>query len=188
MLKRWLSAKWRIVIVDPYLRWADEFAEKPEDATLDRPFILKSPQLLKNCRVMLYKPSLPAFRDEGLNQLMMEAVQVGGVVVCFDEGKSVSTANYIMPGVAECFTAGRKSPLPVIFLTQTPRKINTDILSQCEWLVVFRQNRPEDREYMAEWMGDTRVAGPIPPFSFWLKHENDDGAQLMQPLPEAEIR
>ncbi|HLZ21110.1 MAG TPA: DUF87 domain-containing protein [Ktedonobacterales bacterium] len=188
MLKRWRKAGWRILIVDPYLRWSEGFAEKPEEATLDKPFVLKTPALIKNSPVMLYRPTLPAYRDEGLNQLMFQAVAEGGVVVCFDEGKSVSTANFIMPGVGECFTAGRKSPLPVLFLTQTPKRIHTDILGQCEWIVVFRQNRPQDRDYMAEWMGDTRVGGQIPNHAFWLKHEDDDGAQLMQPLPEAEIR
>ena len=187
MLKRWRRAGWRILIVDPYLRWSETFAEKPEEATLDAPFILKTPALLKNAPVMLFRPSLPAMRDEGLNKLMFQAVAEGGVVICFDEGKSVSNQSYIMPGIGECFTAGRKSPLPVIFLTQTPRKIHTDILSQCEWIVVFKLNRPEDRQYMADWMGDRRVAAPIDNHAFWLKHESDDTGQLMQPLHAGEI-
>lgn len=188
ILARWRRAGWRILIIDPYLRWSNDYAEKPEAATLNSPFIINKTGLLPACPVMLYRPSLPAHQDAAMSSLLLAVVTEGGIVVCFDEGKGASTSGTIPPGVSEVFVAGRKAQVPVYFLSQTPRGIHPDILSQCEWLICFKLNRPEAREYMAEYMGDIRVERPIDPYQFWAWYDQWDRAVLFQPLPESEIK
>lgn len=189
LMARWRAAGWRILIIDQYLRWTDlPYAARPEEATLLQPYILAQPRLIPTCPVMIYKPTLPAYSDQGLNILLFDVVEEGNIVVLFDEGKGVSTSHNIPPGVSQVVVAGRKANVPVYFLSQTPRGINPDILAMCEWLVTFQLNRPEDRDYMAVYMEDPAVERPIKPFWFWVKRDTDERARLYHPLPESEIR
>ena len=189
LLKGWRSKNWRILVIDPYLRFAHEYAEKPEEATLDKPFVLKGASLLQNCPVMLYKPDLPGWRDAGLSGLLQQCVNEGGVVVDIEELKAIATASSIPPGLSELYTAGRKAPAPVISQTQSPHRVPSDMLAQSEWIAAFRLNRLVDREYMAEYMSDMRVEAPIQQkYAFWLYHEGDDRATFFRPLPEKEAR
>ena len=188
LMARWRAAGWRILIIDQYLRWANTYAETPQEATLHQPYILHTPHLIADCPVMIYKPTLPAYADHNLDLLLFEVVETGYVVVLFDEGRGVSTSHSIPPGVSQVMVAGRKAHVPVYFLTQAPRVIHPDILAMCEWLVLFQVNRPEDREYMAVYMEDPQVERAIKPFWFWVKRDTDERARLFHPLPESEIK
>ena len=188
LLRRWRAKKWRVLVIDPYLRFAKSYAEKPEEATLDKPWVLKTGQLLPNCPVQLYKPSMPGWHDGTLSEMLMQCVREGGVVVDIEELKAIATASSIPPGLSELYTAGRKAPAPVISQTQSPRRVPSDMLAQSEWIVTFRLNRPADRAYMAEYMGDQRVEAPIERYAFWIHNEQEDGATLMRPLPANEVK
>lgn len=184
-LQHWYVAGWQIVIIDIKRKFAAEFAARPEDATLLRPFVIdETAAIVPGCPVMIYHPSLPGWSDDKLNRLFLAILAQGHIVLALDEVAGVADESHTPLGLTLIWTQGRQSNIPAIACFQKPVRIPVDLLEQAEWFVVFRINNEDYRKKLVQISGGFEELMERPPlYYYWLVNENWDEPVLMAPIP-----
>ena len=184
-LAHWYAAGWPIVIVDIKKKFNDppKYAEKPEESTLEAPYLLQDGHLVAGARVSIYHPKVPGWKDPDLNRLLLEIMARGNTVLDMDELRGVANQNNWPLGYELILTQGRQSHIPTISGFQTPVRIPTDQLEQSEWWVIFRQNNPEYRQKLVDMTGFPELIERPEKYYYWLANEAWDAPVLMAPVP-----
>ncbi|HEX6799261.1 MAG TPA: hypothetical protein VF116_16245 [Ktedonobacterales bacterium] len=187
---RTLAAKgWRVVIVDPEGFWCGKRPrwERSGPGTVDKPRLVTA-RFDPRLAVQLYIPARPAYRDEGLMRLCLDAMTLGGVIVYFDEVYGTADHNRINEGVLEVWTQGRKHDVGGWVSVQRPARIPEYYLSQAENWAVFNVPGDADRKRLAAYSATPAIVDVrLPERYWWYWHQSTmDHAQLMQPLDTGE--
>lgn len=185
-LAHWYAGGWPILVIDIKRKFAplDELAREPELATLEHPYSIDgSAQLIPGCRVMVYHPSIPGWKDERLNNLLLQVLARGNMVVAFDEVNGVADESHQPLGMLLLLTQGRESDIPTLCCFQKPVRIPVDLLEQSEWWAVFRVNTPRYRDKLVEMTGFPELEYRPTEFHYWLANESWDAPVMMAPVP-----
>ncbi len=107
--------------------------------------------------------------------LFQRLYDIGDLTVYIDEAYAVSSPGS-RPGkyLAALYTRGRELGIGVWAATQRPTWIPLFLISEADWLIMFRLNLPDDRKRLAAIAGD-RVMGRIPDkHGLWLYNVEDE--------------
>lgn len=99
-----------------------------------------------------------------------------------DEGYGISPNS---KGLRAVLTQGRSKHLPVIYLSQRPSWISQFVISEADFLAVFRLSKPEDRQRVQQMIPKDvfDISQRLPDFhSYWYDVGKDFGA-IMKPVP-----
>lgn len=183
-LQHWYSARWPIVIIDIKRKFAKRFAAKPEDATVFTPYCIDATaDLVPGCKVMLYHPTLPGWKDERLNRLLLRILSLGNIVLAFDEVNGVANEHSAPMALSLIWTQGRESNIPCMACFQKPVRIPVDLIEQAEWFAVYRVNNPVYRKKLVEMTGFQELIERPAKYYYWLAYESWERPVLMAPVP-----
>jgi DNA helicase HerA-like ATPase len=95
-------------------------------------------------------------RDEmaWYDNLTMQLLRMGHVLIVNDEVSFVSKAYPTSPGLARALRTGRELGVGMINLTQKPTRIAGEILSESEHFVIFQLQYDRDRKKVIEFTGN----------------------------------
>jgi DNA helicase HerA-like ATPase len=101
--------------------------------------------------------------------LFNELYDIGGLVVYIDEAYAVTSPNS-RPGkwLSALYTRGREKGIGVWAATQRPTWIPLFLISEADWIIMFRLNLEADRQKIAKIAGDEVLDRIADPHGFWL--------------------
>jgi hypothetical protein len=94
--------------------------------------------------------------DKGgrMEPFLLECLDQGNIGLFIDEGTYLGQHN---TGLRMILTQGRSKRVPLIFLTQRPRHIETFALSESEFLHFFKLQHPDDYRRVEEYIDPERM-------------------------------
>jgi hypothetical protein len=123
---------------------------------------------------------LPGTDDAWLEQFLWQCWSQEDIGIYIDEG-------YMIPRYSKAFqallTQGRSKNIEMIMLSQRPVRCHPMMFSESDYLVVFRLNKPQDRETMQDAMS-MNINKRLPEYnSYWYDVGRDKGFTL-KPAPD----
>lgn len=119
-------------------------------------------------------------RRKWIDRVMWHVWATGETAVALDETIGVVDANRGSSGVDAVWSQGRELGITAYVCTQRPSKIPPVIISEAEHVFVFRLNRRDDRELVADTIGPYNASPG--PFAFTYWSERLTGAVDCPPL------
>lgn len=109
--------------------------------------------------------------DQDYERYFEQFYTLGRLIVYIDEVYGV-TAGRTRAGnwLTALYTRGRSRQIAVWAATQRPRWIPLFILSEANWLFLFRLQLEADREAVASIMGPKALISPPDQYGFWIKY------------------
>ena len=189
----WARAGWQVLIIDQDDAWEIEgmtHAEKPEDATVEHPWnITRSGRLHPTARVQIFIPLLPGWDDSKFLILMEECFNRGNIVLHFDELYGVIDNQHVPTVIRKLWSGGRKRHVVILALTQRPVDIPKVVVNQAEVKMMFLLLDPDDRDRMANIIGDPQVAREqLPRYWHWYWRVGMTKAEKRGPLPQRDVK
>jgi hypothetical protein len=126
------------------------------------------------CRLRVVPP-IEGDQAAWFDALFMRLYEIGSLTLYIDEAYGV-----VPPGARAgawlnaLYTRGRERGIGVWACTQRPMWIPLFLISEANWLVVFRLNLDDDRKRMASMAGEAVLAKIPDPHGFWLYHVGDE--------------
>lgn len=172
-----LPAFEHVLVIDPIHVLADRLPllEGDDQRNRDGYVICTSPAELaeagRSHAKLLYQPDPEHMNWEAYDTVYHWVFNRKHTMVYTDEGLRVMRPSGQAPPYMEaCYTAGRQRGVGMMTATQRPSKVDLRVLSEAEHYVCFRLKLRQDRERMAELMGDEVLTSPKG-FSFWYSGE-----------------
>jgi hypothetical protein len=119
-------------------------------------------------------------RRKWIDAIMWHVWATGETAVALDETIGVVDANRGSSGVDAVWSQGRELGITAYVCTQRPSKVPPVIVSEAEHVFVFRLNRRDDRDLVADTIGPYNAAPA--PFAFTYWSERLTGAVDCPPL------
>lgn len=121
------------------------------------------------------RPPLTDDIEAWYEDLFERIYDLGNVTLYIDEAYAVASPGS-RPGrwLSALYTRGRERGIGVWAATQRPMWIPLFLISEADWLVVFRLNLAADRSRIASVAGDSVLDRVPDPHGFWLYHVEDD--------------
>lgn len=123
-------------------------------------------QARRGVRHLQYRPEIAFQNDEDYDRVFLWAFRCGNRYIGIDEAYLVHTRT-AGPGLMACVTSGREKGIGMFVCTQRPCGIDPRLISEAEFGYVFQLRKPEDRERMAECLGQPAVEEPATGHKFW---------------------
>jgi len=133
-----------------------------------------------NKKRILYQPN--ADGEEDFNTVCEIIYKTGNIAIMVDEVGSYTTGNRIPHWFSEILRLGRNRGIGVISLSQRPKEIPNTIISESEFIIMFRLQLKDDRRKLEGVVGEgAEYLRTIPPYYFLIW----DGSEL---TPHAPVR
>lgn len=171
LAERLLSSVARLIVIDPKVTLRDWELTEPRSTDWSK-FSRGA-----NGRFRI----LPPVVDDPVawyEELFERIYGYGNVTLYIDEAYAVVPPG-ARPGkwLSALYTRGRERGIGVWAATQRPAWIPLFLLSEADWLIIFRLNLAEDRKRISSVAGE-RVLARIPDqHGFWLYHVEDETPQ-----------
>lgn len=114
---------------------------------------------------------LPPIVDNPLvwyEELFERLYGYGNLTLYIDEAYEVADGNRIGKWLKALYTRGRELGIGVWAATQRPTGIPLFLISESEWIILFRMNLQDDRRRIASIAGDEVMQRIPDPHGFWL--------------------
>lgn len=173
--KTWLAGKLlapisRLVVIDPKANLTEWNLIEPRAQDWRR---LEKGYPVGRFRIV---PPVTDNPEAWYEELFERLYAIANVTIYIDEAYAVCPPGS-KPGkwLSALYTRGRERKIGVWAATQRPLWIPLFLISEADWLIMFRLNLSDDRKRMSQIMGD-EVIDKIPdPHGFWLYGvENDE--------------
>jgi hypothetical protein len=119
------------------------------------------------------------------DRFLRAALDRGNIGIFIDEGQRLGQQN---PGLRAVLTQGRSKFVPLIFLTQRPRFVDTFALSESEYLQFFNLPHPDDRDRIARFVPADRLdfarLQALGPHHSFLYDVRNDRLHTLGPAPD----
>lgn len=163
LVRQLLRSYSRAVLVDP----------KGRASVDDWPVVYGSEAFLRAWPAtprIIVRPGPGEDRRKWIDRLMWHVWSTGETAVCVDETIGVVDANRGSAGLDAVWSQGRELGITAYVCTQRPSKVPPVIVSEAEHVFVFRLNRPDDRETVADTIGPYRPPAERFAFVYWSEH------------------
>jgi len=124
-------------------------------------------QARRGVKRLQYRPEIAFQTDEDYDRVFLWAFRCGNRYLLIDEAYLVHTRQ-AGPGLMACITSGREKGIGMLTCTQRPCGIDQRLISESEYGYVFGLRKPEDRERMAECLGQPALEEPAKGHTFWF--------------------
>ena len=186
ILRQWSRAHYPILIIDPKHGY-DQFAEEPEQATLERPWRLGEGGSMELAPIMIYQPIMPARHDPALDALFYAVLRHGHMVVEIEDTAGMMTAQSAPEGYTALITQGRAKGVSVLTLAQRPFNVPDVAMSQADHVVIFRQLGSANIKRMVDFTDDPSVGYPLKKYEFRYWNEEMDKSRKFAPLSREDV-
>lgn len=129
---------------------------------------------------IIVRPGPGEDRHRWLDDCAWHVFRTGETAFALDDTMGVVSANRSSPGLDACHGQGREIGITSYTCTQRPSKIPPAIMSECDHVFVFTLNRRDDRETVADIIGD--YSGPAVWHGFVYWHGTLTNAVDCRPL------
>jgi hypothetical protein len=119
---------------------------------------------------IIARPGAGENRRAWLNAIAWHVFGVGETAFCLDDTMGVVSANQSAPGLDALEGQGREIGITTIVCSQRPVRIPPSITSEADSVFVFTLNRRDDREAVAEVIGDYTGPAVWHGFVYWAPH------------------
>lgn len=134
---------------------------------------------------LLYQPDPEHMEWEAYDLVYHWVFNRKNTMVYTDEGLRVMRPSGQAPRYMEaCYTAGRQRGVGMITATQRPSKVDLRVLSEAEHYACFQLKLKQDRERMAELMGEEILRKPPREHSFYYSNDTNHEKPLYLRLQE----
>jgi len=147
----------RVVVHDRKHEWAP-FAQRNHYYIVNTPDQLSN-LLLKGAKRIVYQPTSPRIDD--FDEVCHIIYDLGNITFVIDEASSYCAIGKVPYHCSELFRLGSGRGIGVISLTQRPRKVDNELLSESTIIVSFRLMLDTDRAKIAETCG--KIVNPALP-------------------------
>lgn len=182
-----MRAHWPVLIVDPKHGYQN-FAEAPEQATLEHPWKIENPGgLHMGAPVCIYQPVMPARHDAMLDVIFFHLLEVGYWVVEIEDTAGMMNAQQAPEGYMAIITQGRAKQVSVLTLAQRPIGVPDVAMSQADHIIVFRQLGAGNVKRMVDFTQDPSMAYPLHKYQFRYWNEEMDKSRKFAPLRREDV-
>ena len=126
----------------------------------------------------------PETDDRMVELQMREIWRRGNTGIYIDEGYMISRKNAAYRAM---LTQGRSKRIPMITLMQRPVWVDRFVLSESEFLQVFRLNNQDDIGTVEKYVPNQDLTVRLPPRHSFYYNSPDDVLLVMKPLPDQDV-
>ena len=109
--------------------------------------------------------------------------QFQNLMIVIEEVDQFATSYFCPSNLKVLLDVGRMKGLGLYLTARRTKRVNPDIISNANHVIVFRQIRPEDLEYLRSYIGDAVQQLPDAPQYYFVWYNDYTGqAQLMQKI------
>lgn len=127
----------------------------------------------------------PTIKDEAAFDLFCEAcIELNNIVIVVEEVERFATPHVIPPHLKQIIDTGsHHRGLGLICTTRRIMRTNGDIPFNSSYIIIFKQNRPQDLKYLSEYVGEEVYALPkLPDYWFLVWDGGSDSLTTHRPL------
>lgn len=110
------------------------------------------PSLFKQYRKLVYRPLDKSLSN--FDSFVRSCYRLSDFMLVIEEAERYATKHYMPPALKWIVDTGRHRGIGLCVTCRRPARINTDIISNADYVFMFHQHLPVDIEYLAEWTGE----------------------------------
>lgn len=105
------------------------------------------------------------------------------ITIVIEEVDQYATPYYMPQPLRQLIDVGRLRGLGLICTARRTHRVNPNIPSNANHLIIFRQIRPEDLKYVAEYTTEPEIVMQLPnqPMYYWVWYSDREGKTYMMP-------
>lgn len=126
---------------------------------------------------IIYKPTEKTV--EKFDLFCKVCFQLNNIVVVIEEIEQYANAYNVPRYFKKIIDIGRHKGLGLICTSRRALRLPSDLPFNADHIIIFRQHRPQDLDYMAQWVGNGIYKLPKLP-EFWYMYYNDREATLTE--------
>ena len=125
------------------------------------------PQLLTGkYRYIIYRPLIKT--EQTFEAFCHTCEKLRNIVIVIEDVERFATAWLIQPSLKRLIDTGRHKGIGLIFTMRRTLRVNPDITFNADFIFAFSQHRPQDLDYLAEYMNPETVYKLSKLPSFWF--------------------
>jgi hypothetical protein len=106
------------------------------------------------------------------------------IMVGFEEVERFCTSHFLAPNMKKLIDIGRHRGQGIICTARRTKRTNPDILFNCNHIIMYKQTRPEDVDYLADFVGQEAYRLPkLEPYRFVWWVDATGETHIMEKLP-----
>ena len=126
--------------------------------------------------------------EENFDLFCKTMFTMSNVVIVVEEIERYATSYNMPPNLKQHIDIGRHRGLGLFCTVRRTKRTNPDILFNADHILIFHQTRPEDKEYLADFVGETALKiGDLPEYSFIWYQDREGTAQIMNKIGGGEV-
>lgn len=160
-----------------YVVWDYNWEHKPPRTGISTRSLLQITQYFnKGIPHILYQPLKKDIKDFDL--FCSTVWQLNNIIIVIEEVERYATSWTIPPHLKLIIDTGRHKGLGLITTSRRVLRLSPDIPFNADHIIIFKQHRPQDLDYLNQFVGDKRIYGipKLPQFSY--AHYRDKDASL----------
>lgn len=106
----------------------------------------------KKTQEIIYRPQIKT--PEKFNQFCKIVFRLNNIFLMIEEIEQFASAYKVPPGFKTIIDIGRHRGLGVICTSRRTLMLPSDLPFNMDHLIIFRQTRPQDLDYLAKWVGE----------------------------------
>jgi energy-coupling factor transporter ATP-binding protein EcfA2 len=162
-----MASRQPLIIIDP---------KNEIDIFKGRETVVSKPGDIKNASVIRYVPSLDSDVVSDVDIIMRAAYNAGNVAIWIDELYAVcegATTGQSLNGLRAVLTRGRSKKVTFLGLAQRPAFLPMFCISETNKQYVFSLPLKNDRDRMAEIIGNDSLLKVLPKYEFWYSETDE---------------
>jgi len=125
-------------------------------------------------RYIVYRPTTKT--EQTFEMFCQTCDKLRNVIVVIEEVERFATAWLIQPSLKRLIDTGRHKGIGLIFTMRRTLRVNPDITFNADYIFAFSQHRPQDLDYLAEYMNPATVYKlPKLPDYYFIVYEDRSG-------------
>lgn len=162
-----MASRQPLVIIDP---------KNEIDIFKGRETVINKPGDIKNASVIRYVPSLDSDVVTDVDVIMRACYNAGNIAIWIDELYAVcegATTGQSLNGLRAVLTRGRSKKVTFLGLAQRPAFLPMFCISETNKQYVFSLPLKNDRDRMAEIIGNDSLLRVLPKYEFWYSETDE---------------
>jgi len=176
--------KWLLKQITKWIIWDTNWEYNPTEF----PAAILTHNLLDI--IMLYNRQVPRIiyqpteKTETNFDLFCKTVfTMSNIVIVIEEIERYATSYYMPSNLKQHVDIGRHRGLGLFCTARRTKRTNPDILFNADHILIFHQSRPEDVDYLADFVGETAQKIPnLPEYSFLWYQDREGTTTVMQKI------
>lgn len=164
--------KWLLRRIPKWIVWDYNFEYKMGDVIVYTLTDLRI-QYRQGVKRIVYRPMSKT--DEDFEAFCAEAFSYANVMIVVEEVERYATSWQIPFSLKRIVDVGRHRGLGLIATMRRTKRVHADILFNADHIIAFHQHRPQDLDYLAEYIGEIAYRLKTLPDFWFLWYADREG-------------